>query len=334
MRTRPDEPPGVGGDGAQSAQIVEQSLGMGPRALVLLAALCFGTTGTAQALGPDSLQPLAVGAGRVVVGGALLVAVLALTRSHRWRGDARIPDTSPPSTHRDRGTGRWIALAALGVAAYQLCFFAAVDRTGVAVGTVVALGSAPAVTGLLAAVVDRARPGRTWAAATALAVAGTALIATAGGGASVSAGGVLLALGAGTSYAVFTVAGKRLLDAGQRTESVMAWAFGAGAVLLLPVLALADRDGLASPGGLAVVLWLGAVPTALAYLLFASGLRRLPASEVATLTLAEPVTATVLGVAVLAERPGPAAVAGVGLVLAGLLLLARGSAPPVRAVAA
>ena len=36
---------------------------------VLLASLCFGTTGTAQALGPSGLSPAGVGAGRILVGG-------------------------------------------------------------------------------------------------------------------------------------------------------------------------------------------------------------------------------------------------------------------------
>ncbi len=71
-----------------------------------------------------------------------------------------------------------------------------------------------------------------------------------------------------------------------------------------------------------MVLFLGAVPTALAYVLFARGLRHLPANEVATLTLAEPVTATALGVIVLAERPEAPALAGIALVLAGLAVLA------------
>lgn len=77
-----------------------------------------------------------------------------------------------------------------------------------------------------------------------------------------------------------------------------------------------------SPGGVALAVYLGAVPTALAYVLFARGLRHLPAGEVATLTLAEPVTATALGVAVLGERPGAIAALGVLLVLAGLAVLA------------
>ena len=45
------------------------------RPLVLLAALCFATTGTAQALGPGGIEPAGVGAARIAFGGALLVVV-------------------------------------------------------------------------------------------------------------------------------------------------------------------------------------------------------------------------------------------------------------------
>jgi len=56
--------------------------------------------------------------------------------------------------------------------------------------------------------------------------------------------------------------------------------------------------------------------------LFARGLRHLTPGETATLTLAEPLTATGLGILVLSERPGAAAAIGAALVLAGLLTLA------------
>jgi drug/metabolite transporter, DME family len=271
---------------------------MGPRSLVLLSALCFGTTGTAQALGPDGTEPSVVGAARVAVGGALL-ALLA------WR----------------RGGAAWpalpVLLGAVGVAAYQLTFFAAVDATGVAVGTVVALGSGPVFAGVLAREPLTAR----WAVATGLAVTGVAVLVAAGTSAEIDPGGILLALGAGLSYATYTVAAKRLL-AHHEPEAVMARLFGIGAVLLAPVLIVNGLGEVATAGGIALALYLGAVPTALAYVLFARGLRHLPANEVATLTLAEPVTATMLGVVVLAERPGPIAGLGVALVLAGLAVLA------------
>jgi DME family drug/metabolite transporter len=277
-----------------------------PRVQVLLASLCFGTTGTAQALGPDGASPLTVGAARVALGAGLLLLAVRLAR----RGAA------------SRMAPAALAVGGLGVAGYQLCFFAAVHDTGVAVGTVAALGSAPAFAGIGGWLVDRTRPGGPWAIATALAGAGVALMALSGSAAEVSAPGVVLALGAGASYAVFTLASKRLLDAGAGVERVMAGVFTLGALLLVPVLVVGDVGWIASVDGAGMAIWLGAVPTALAYILFANGLRTLPASEVATLTLAEPVTATALGAVVLGERPGALAVAGIALVIAGLIVLA------------
>jgi DME family drug/metabolite transporter len=55
--------------------------------------------------------------------------------------------------------------------------------------------------------------------------------------------------------------------------------------------------------------------------LFARGLRSLSASETATLTLAEPLTAGALGAIVLAEPFTALSAAGAALVLAGLLAL-------------
>jgi DME family drug/metabolite transporter len=304
----------------RASQIVEQSLPMS-RVQVLLAAVCFGTTGTAQALGPDA-SAVTVGAVRVAVGAVLLLLVA------RAVGDGTTGAVWP------RGP---LAIGALGVAGYQLCFFAAVKDTGVAVGTVVALGSAPALAGAGGWLLDRRVPDRSWALATVLACAGVATLALAGGGSEVSAPGVALAVGAGASYAAFTLASKRLLDAGHGVERVMARLFGLGALLLTPVLVFGDLHWVTSGGGAAMALWLGAVPTALAYLLFASGLRHLPANEVATLTLAEPVTATLLGAIVLSERPGAIAIAGIAAILAGLAVLAipkrTERTPPVEVIA-
>jgi DME family drug/metabolite transporter len=133
---------------------------------------------------------------------------------------------------------------------------------------------------------------------------------------------VALAVVAGGSYATYTLSAKRLLGDGHSPESVMAAAFGLGAVALLPVLLMSGVGWLASGGGLALVLFLGVVPTALAYVLFARGLRSLSASETATITLAEPMTAALLGVAVVGERITGTGALGAALVLGGLLALA------------
>jgi len=290
------------------------------RLLILFAAVSFGTTGTAQALAPAG-SPVAVGAARIAVGALILAAVAWWTTRRKGISRSEARGQSPSG-----GAARWRVLplvaGAVGVAAYQLGFFAAVADTGVAVGTVVALGSGPAFAGAFARVAHGTPLSGRWAASTALATAGVVLLVLGGAQATVSAPGVALALVAGASYAAYTVAAKGMLDQGHAPEAVMARTFGLGALLLAPALPVAGVGWLGAPGGLALALYLGAVPTALAYVLFARGLREVGAGEAATLTLAEPLTAALLGAAVLGEQPGVLAVAGAGVVLAGLAVLA------------
>ena len=288
------------------------------RVQLLTAAVLFGTTGTAQALaGTDS--PVEVGAARIAVGGAALVLVALAGRRLRLLRPA-LP---------------LLLVGGIGVAVYQLSFFAAVDRTGVTVGTVVAIGFGPVAAGVLERLVEGAEPTRRWLVATALAVAGVAVLTiSAGADAGVSPVGIGLALLAGGGYAAYTVIAKRLLRLGHDPVGVMAGSFGLGALLLLPVLVLGDHDWLASPSGVALALYLGLLPTAVAYLLFVHGLRRVSAAEATTLVLAEPVTAAVLGALVLGERLESAAAVGAALVLAGLLALAIPGRPPVPDAAA
>jgi DME family drug/metabolite transporter len=98
--------------------------------------------------------------------------------------------------------------------------------------------------------------------------------------------------------------------------------FGLAGALLVPVLVATPLGWLAAPRGLGLALYLGVVPTAIAYLLYANGLRVVSAGETTTIVLAEPLTAALLGVVALHERLQPAEVAGAALILAGLLALA------------
>jgi DME family drug/metabolite transporter len=276
------------------------------RSSVLLAAVLFGTTGTAQALGPAGLSPLTVGAARVVLGGGVL-GLLAFVGSRT----------------RPRMSPALVLCAGAAVAIYQLTFFEAVHRAGVAVGAVVAIGSGPIAAGLLERCFGDTWPGARWVAATALAIAGiVALSLGATGHAAASTPGILLALASGTTYATYTVIAKRLLDAGAAPVRVMGAAFGVGALLLLPVLLIGNTQWLHATRGIELAAYLAVGPTILAYLLFARGLRQMTASETTTIVLAEPVTATILGVTVLHQPLGVTAVVGVLLVIAGIGVLA------------
>ncbi len=196
--------------------------------------------------------------------------------------------------------------------------------TGVALGAVVAIGSGPIFAGLLERGLGGRWPDRRWAAATALAVTGIGAISLGSYGHTVtSVPGIVLALASGAAYAAYTVFAKRLLLEGATSVHVMGAAFGTAAVLLLPVLMIGTTDWLRSGRGLELAAYLAIGPTVIAYLLFAHGLRHLAASETTTIVLAEPVTATVLGVLVVHEQLGAAAASGIVFVIAGISVLAR-----------
>lgn len=284
---------------------------------VLLAAVLFGTTGTAQALAVDALgagatTPSGVGAVRLLVGGAGLLLLLPVL-GRPLAGALRLWRT---------GSG---LLAGAATAAYQVCFFAAVSQVGVGVGTLVTIGSGPVAAGLLSWVLLGERPTRAWMSATAVCLAGLVLLSadglgTGSGGSGLT--GVALALAAGFSYAVYTVLARRLITAGSDSSTVMASAFGLGGLLLLPILVTQPMAWLGTPSGLALAAYLGLATTTVAYLLFGFGLRHLAAGPVTTLVLAEPLVATTLGIVVLDEPVSVPLVVGAALVGCGLVLQA------------
>lgn len=281
-------------------------------AAVLAAAALWGTTGTSQALAGGSLPALWFGALRLLTAAAFFAAFAAATGGlarRAWQGlDPR---------------------AALGaglcMAVYNLAFFAGVQHSGVAVGTAIALGSGPIWAGLLQALLQRVPPTPAWWAGTGVAVAGGVLLATGGGGAAaggVSATGTLLCLAAGLSYAVYTLLNKRMVTQAPAATITLA-AFGTAALLALP--AAAWQAGLPVPSARdwAATAYTGLVTAGVAYLLFSRALHHITPATGVTLALFEPVVAFTLAVAVLGEPAGAASLAGLALVLAGVLGVVR-----------
>lgn len=272
--------------------------------LILCAAVLWGTTGTSQALMPADSSPLVVGALRLLVGGSALLGLSWMRGSLSLRDMPLVP-----------------ILAAGGcVALYQVCFFWAVARTGVAAGTIVGIGSAPIFAGLLDLLFRRHRPGRRWCLSTLMAIIGCSLLIVNAGDLRIDGLGIILALAAGCSYASYTLLAKTILP-GRSSENVTALIFGVGALLLLPILIGADLRWLGEIRGWLLVLHLGLVTTALSYWLFTRGLATVPVANAVTLTLAEPMTAGLLGVLVVGERLSALAWGGLLLILAALIVL-------------
>lgn len=274
--------------------------------LVLSAAVLWGTTGTAQALAPAGAAPSAVAAMRLVVGGGVLALVAVL------RGTLRLTDLRNVRT----------LVSGAAIALYQVTFFSGLARTGVAVGTFIAIGSAPFIAGMLELLLFQRRQSRVWWAATCAAVIGCGLLLSGDGSWNVDLLGALLALTAGGSFAVYAVVSKQLLGTLSADAAVGA-VFCVGGVLLVPLLLVSDITWAVDPRGLAVAIHLGLVATAVAHGLYMRGLAAVSAAAGATLTLAEPLTAGLLSVVVLKERVSSLAYVGAALLLAALAALTR-----------
>ncbi|MCL2732108.1 MAG: DMT family transporter [Actinomycetia bacterium] len=283
---------------------------------VLVAAVLWGTVGPAQALASSAMAPAALGGWRLLVGG-LALGLLAV-RPGMLQSFTRRTPLGP------------LLVCALSTAAYQAAFLSSVARTGAALATVIALGVAPAATGLGARWAAGERIGPAWLVSTGAAIAGCVLL-MAPGSEGVDVPGLLLAVVAGSCYGLYVVFAKRLTATAPASDlpAFSALTLLVGSLPLLPWM-VTNGPPLRDGGTLALIAWLGLATTAAAYRLFTDGLARVRATTAGTLSLAEPLAAALLGVLVLHEHLTSAEWAGCGLVLAGMIAACRPSAPRSR----
>ncbi|MET7392369.1 EamA family transporter [Dactylosporangium sp. NPDC005572] len=251
----------------------------------------------------SGLGPIAVTCWRYLGGLALLAALRPLLNKGRF--------TTRP---------RWLIVNGLGMALYQTAYYVAIDLAGVAIVTVVTLGSGP----VLIAIGARLFLGERFSLITlVVSLAGLVLLVTQGG----TTGrhpllGIAVALVSAAGYAAVTLLNRATDD--DPFDSALG-GFAVGAVVLLPLAGfeglLPTREGLAGTVGLLV--FLGAVPTALAYAMFFSGLTVVRATTASVVALVEPLAAVALGVLVLHEPLTPWSALGALLLLSAVVALTR-----------
>ena len=272
---------------------------------VLFAATLWGTTGTTQALAPAGTSPQALGLFRLF-GGALTLSLLAFQRGTL----SQIRSLPLKLT----------VFTSILMTAYQLLFFAGVGMAGVAIGTVVGVGSAPIIGGLLRIFIERQPITPRWLLSTTLALIGCGLLLFPADGVQINLIGVALSIGAGTTYAIYTLCSKRLFE-GRDSDAVTSAIFIGSVLLLIPTLWRVNLSWIFQPSGVLLFIWLGLIVTGLSYWSFGRGLKLIPASTAITLTLAEPLTAGLLGIFLLGERLTLLGGVGIFLLIVGLSVL-------------
>jgi DME family drug/metabolite transporter len=295
---------------------------------LVVAGAAWGTTGAAADLiyRTSDLGPVTVSFWRNI-SGLVLLLVAQRVRS-RWAAARTAPGPRP--VRRRVRLGRRDLLVrgqtGLGLAVFQTAYFGAVQTTGLAVGTVVTLGTGPLLIAVGARLLLRERLPRGGVAAMAAALGGLVVLVLSNPDGTVRPAGIALALLSAVGYAQATLTARWAGRAGSGADpvAVTTWAFGLGACGLLP---FALATGLLPHTGhpaevLAVLGYLATVPTALAYPLYFAGAAVVRAATASVIMLIEPIGAAVLGVVMFGERLTWATLGGASLLLSAAAFLA------------
>ncbi|MFJ8039579.1 EamA family transporter [Kitasatospora sp. NPDC096147] len=270
------------------------------------AALAWGVGGAVAAvlMGGAGLGPVAVCAWRFAVAAGCLVL---------------LPAARPSAA----GGGRAAALlTGIGLTVGQCAYFGAVRYAGLGLATLITIGAGPVLTSLGAHLLLGERLTTRALAANGLALAGLALLTAAPAAGPRPLLGTGLALLAGAAQSGLT-----LWARGGGTARASAGAFGTGLAVLLPLALL--TEGRLLPSGqhplptAAALLFLGTVPTLLAYRWYFAGLATVPGATAAVLVLLEPAAAALIGVVCFGEPFGRPALVGAALLLAAIVGLTR-----------
>ncbi|QUH19250.1 EamA family transporter [Alkaliphilus sp. B6464] len=270
---------------------------------VLMAAILWGTTGSTQAFAPENATPIVIGALRIAIGGTALFLVAKLRGAFKTK------------IKLDK---KLLLIASICMAVYQPLFFLGVFKTGVALGTALALGSSPVFSGVIEYFMG-GKLSKRWIVGTIVSIIGCTLLFAGQNFINMNILGLILSLGAGLSYAVYVKVSQKLFQNSPR-DAVNGLVFFISAVILSPILFMNDLSWVISTRGIMTTLHLGVVATALAYTLFAYGLVSISTPKAVTLTLAEPLTAAILGVVVFNENLTYVSMFGVLFLFCGLII--------------
>ncbi|WP_173917714.1 EamA family transporter [Halobacillus sp. Marseille-Q1614] len=192
--------------------------------------------------------------------------------------------------------------------------------TGVAIGTVIAIGSAPVLSGIIEWLFLKKSPAKVWWYSTVLSIVGCFMIFINKESVTVDPYGIAMALVAGLSFASYTLVSGKLAKR-HSSISIVAVVFTLSAIFLSPLLFIYDMSWINEGKGFAISLHLGLIATGFAYFLFAKGLINVPSSTAVTLSLAEPLTAALLGVFLLGEHLSLTSWLGICFLLLGIGVL-------------
>jgi drug/metabolite transporter (DMT)-like permease len=251
-----------------------------------------------------------------------VIASVTLLVLLRWReGAFRLPDSDVRNV---------VVLGVVGFGFYQILWTVAL-RTIPAGDSALLIAATPVMTAVLAAAFRLDAPNPVKLIGAFVSFLGVALVIAAGQGLDLlaSLGGDLLTLGAALCWAIYTIAGAKILLRHSPLVTTT-WAVVSGMLFIAPVgigqLVSTPILGF-GPGVILALIYSGTMAAGFANVIVFHGVRLLGPTRVTALQSLVPALAVVLAAVFLHEPLRPVQVVGGIVILVGVALLRRGSWP-------
>lgn len=208
----------------------------------------------------------------------------------------------------------------VSVLLFTVCYFSCQQICSLAVASIL-LYTAPSIVVILSAILWKEPITKRKLAALALTLIGCACVTGIfSGGLSVTVPGILLGLGAGFFYALYSIFGRYAL-AHYDPMTVTYWTFvfcGLGGLFFIRP---AELVNLARPDMWLTCIGLVLFSSTLPYIFYTKGLARVESGKASIMASLEPVVASIVGVAVFGEPMGALTFVGIVCVLGGVCIL-------------
>ena len=226
----------------------------------------------------------------------------------------------------------FVCTGVLSMLGMQWCYFRGMQIASLSVMSVL-LYTAPVFVMLLSAILFHERLTKLKLAALLMALAGCCLVSGIGSDTALSARGLLLGIGSGLFYGLYSVFGRFAIDRGYSTWTILFYSFLFCAV---GCAFLTDWQLLAQTFAAEPTLWLWSAALAvfsgfLPFLFYTKGLEGMEAGRASILASVEPVVASLIGTFVFSEAMQVQGVIGVVLVIGAIVVLSLPGRRPTRA---
>ncbi|RXT15334.1 DMT family transporter [Ammoniphilus sp. CFH 90114] len=281
---------------------------------ILAGAALWGLIGIfVQKLSSLGFTPFQIVAIRVITAAVILVVYTV------WKNSALLKIKAKDSKY-------FIGTGIISVVFFNWCYFTAIEETSLSVAAIL-LYTGPAFVVLLSRFFFQESLTSRKLLSLGLTLVGCALVVglIPGGGHKVSTYGILVGLGSGLGYALYSIFGKFALGTYQ-SLTITTYTFVFASAVMLPASQLWNSLNLLLNWE---VLWyglgLGFFPTVLAYLLYTFGLSLVESSKASITATVEPIVAALVGIFVFGEVLHSWQTAGIMLILASIFLIQKSS---------